>query len=286
MPELPEVETVRRGLEKRLLNFQIKELEVCRDKSIASPGGSQIFIEKMRGTSIGSWKRRGKYLFSSLYKRLDNQSHIDWGWWAVHLRMTGHFQWHEKPISPCNHTRVRFWDQNGIELRFVDMRSFGQMWWVPPESQPAKIVTGLKKLGPEPFSNEFNSDYLKSCLKKRSRSIKASLLDQSLVAGVGNIYADETLFAAGIVPYKESSKLSKNEINKICQKLKEILQKSIKEGGTTFSDFRDLEGLNGNYGDKAWVYRRSNKPCRKCGTIIKKLKLIGRGTHWCPNCQK
>ena len=289
MPELPEVETVRRGLAKNLVDFRIDKLQVCRERSIASTGGAEVFIKEMKGVQVGEWSRRGKYLFAGLKKsKVSSASQkdlINAGWWVIHLRMTGHFQWLQKEISPCTHTRVRFWNKKGIELRFVDVRSFGQMWWVPPTTHPAKIIPGIQKLGPEPFSKEFNSKYLEQSLKGRTRSIKSSLLDQSIVAGAGNIYADETLFQAGILPYKVSNKLTNEERKKLCQKLREVLLSSIKEGGTTFSDFRDLEGLNGNYGDQAWVYRRTNQPCRKCGSIIKRQVIAGRGTHWCPLCQ-
>ena len=291
MPELPEVETVRRGLSKRLINFNIEDLEVCRDRAIASPGGSAIFVEQMKGVTIGKWERRGKYLLADLKKSPNNESikkkiFFNWGSLVVHLRMTGNFQWHKNNTPPCPHTRVRFWNKKGEELRFVDIRSFGQMWWIPSKTKPEEIIKGLKTLGPEPFSKNFNPIYLKSCLKGRTRSIKSSLLDQSVVAGTGNIYADETLFAAGILPYKNSSKLTNIEIKKVCEKLEETLLSSIKEGGTTFKDFRNLEGLNGNYGEQAWVYRRTNRPCLICGTSIERKIFAGRSTHWCPNCQK
>mgnify|MGYP001391244711 CR=1 FL=1 len=148
------------------------------------------------------------------------------------------------------------------------------------------IITGLNRLGPEPFSKEFNITYFRECLKGRKRSIKATLLDQSIVAGIGNIYADESLFSAGISPFREARTIKKNELKKLKIAIVNVLKKSIGEGGTTFSDFRDLEGINGNYGGQAWVYRRSGKNCRKCGGKILREKICGRSTHWCPNCQK
>ncbi len=290
MPELPEVETVRRGLADRLANFYIHDLEVCRERAIASPGGSSVFIQNLRGSRVGEWKRRGKYLLAALYldsapEKSCDTNPIPGGWWGIHLRMTGHFQWHEHAVPPCRHTRVRFWNKKGIELRFVDTRSFGQMWWVPPQNKPEKIITGLKKLGPEPFSQSFNPKYLKQCLTGKKRPIKSALLDQSIVAGAGNIYADESLFSAGIIPSKPSGELKPIEIERLCNSLVDVLQLSIGQGGTTFSDFRNLEGLNGKYGGQAWVYRRGGQPCRKCGTKIEREILSGRGTHWCPNCQ-
>ncbi len=293
MPELPEVETVRRGLEYTLANFQIEDIEVCRERAIASPGGASVFIGNMRGVRFGSWQRRGKYLLASLLRnKLSNNQNLEKnkfhnaGWWGIHLRMTGQFQWHEEIMPPCTHTRVRFWNKDGKELRFVDTRSFGQMWWVPPEKKLEDIITGLKKLGPEPFSKDFNARYLIKILKGKKRSIKSALLDQSIVAGTGNIYADESLFAAGVLPSKPSGELTEIEIEKLCSNLIKVLKISIGKGGTTFRDFRDLEGINGNYGGQAWVYRRTNQPCRVCGTLIQRELLIGRSTHWCPKCQQ
>ena len=281
MPELPEVETVRKGLEKIASSFHVSNVEVLRDRTIASPGGTKDFVKNMKGQVLNTWQRRGKYLISQLKKDDCSES----GWLGVHLRMTGYFQFHKTPRKPCAHTRVRFWGEDGSEIRFVDIRNFGQMWWVPPESNPKLTIKGLQKLGPEPFSERFNSLYLYDLFRNKTRSIKASLLDQSVVAGTGNIYADESLFNAGILPHKESKDLTKEELERLCKSLKKILKISIGKGGTTFSDFRDLEGLKGNYGEEASVYRRTNSPCRKCGALIKREKLCGRGTHWCRNCQ-
>ena len=278
MPELPEVETVRRGLADRLNSFEIKEIEVCRARAIASPGGVDQFVAGLTGATVGAWSRRGKYLMAQLEPNR--------GSWGVHLRMTGQFQWHAKPAPPCNHTRVRFWNQSNEELRFVDVRSFGEMWWVPEGDDLDTVMTGLKRLGPEPFSDAFTGAYLKQRLKGSTRPIKTALLDQSLVAGVGNIYADESLFAAGIPPLTASGKLSIEQLVRLRDELINVLNISIGVGGTTFSDFRDLEGVNGNYGGQSWVYRRSGQPCRCCGTPISREKLSGRSTHWCPNCQR
>ncbi|HJN36199.1 MAG TPA: DNA-formamidopyrimidine glycosylase [Prochlorococcaceae cyanobacterium Fu_MAG_50] len=281
MPELPEVETVRRGLANRLKLFQIEHVEVCRERAIASPGGSVLFIRSLEGVRVGEWKRRGKYLTAHLH----GVNQVDAGLWGVHLRMTGQFQWHENDNPPCAHTRVRIWNTKGQELRFVDTRSFGQMWWVPPEVPTELVITGLKRLGPEPFSNQFNVNYLKARLQGSKRPIKSALLDQSVVAGTGNIYADESLFAAGILPQTPSGKLKTAQLEALQSNLVEVLKLSIGAGGTTFSDFRDLDGVNGNYGGQAWVYRRGGEPCRQCGEQIRRETISGRSTHWCPKCQ-
>ncbi len=282
MPELPEVETVRKGLEKLVKTFYIKKLEVLKERSIASIGGSKSFINNIKDSYLDNWDRRGKYLIGSLYTKEKNSN----GYLVVHLRMTGQFKLLEKKQLPCKHTRVRFLEESGRELRFVDIRNFGQMWYVPPSKSISEIVSGVKRLGPEPFSPDFNSYYLKEYLKKKTRSIKSALLDQETVAGVGNIYADETLFDAGINPKTKSGNLKISELKKLCNSLVKILKISIGEGGTTFSDFRDLEGINGNYGGQAWVYRRNGKSCKRCGEQILREKICGRSTHWCPNCQK
>jgi formamidopyrimidine-DNA glycosylase len=189
------------------------------------------------------------------------------------------------PKAPCRHTRVRFWNSNGEELRFVDLRSFGEMWWVPPGEALETVMTGLHRLGPEPFSDAFTPEHLAARLAGSSRPIKTALLDQALVAGVGNIYADESLFMSRIAPQTPSSRLKLNQLNKLHSSLVDVLTTSIGAGGTTFSDFRDLTGTNGNYGHAAWVYRRSGQPCRICETPIRRDKLGGRSSHWCPNCQ-
>ena len=282
MPELPEVETVRKGLNKLLNNFYIKKIEVLKERSIACNGGSEIFIKNIENCYFGDWERRGKYLIGSL----QNKDKKNKGFIVVHLRMTGQFQLLEKQIQPCKHTRVRFIEKEDKELRFVDIRNFGQMWYVPSSKKISEVVSGIKKLGPEPFSPAFNSYYLEKYFMNKKRSIKSALLDQETVAGVGNIYADEALFDAGINPKVKIGNLKKFELKKLCNSLIKVLNISIGEGGTTFSDFRDLEGINGNCGGQALVYRRTGKSCRKCGGKILREKICGRSTHWCPNCQK
>ena len=282
MPELPEVETVKKGLEKLLKDFYIQEIDVLKERTIASLGGSKSFIHNVENSYLRNWERRGKYLIGSLFNKEKDKK----GFIVIHLRMTGQFKLINTKTNPCPHTRVRFFGNKGNELRFIDVRNFGQMWHVPVTKSVSEIVSGIKRLGPEPFSHEFNSFYLEKFLKNKKRSIKSSLLDQETVAGVGNIYADETLFDAGINPKTQSRNLKNAELKKICNSLVKILNISIGAGGTSFSDFRDLEGLNGNYGGQAWVYRRSGKSCRKCGETILREKICGRSTHWCPKCQK
>lgn len=280
MPELPEVETVRRGLELQVVGFEIARVEVLRARAIASPPLPELFCSALEGCRVKAWLRRGKYLMAQLER--DNS---DGGYWGVHLRMTGQFLWMSQPQEPCRHTRVRFWNLQEQELRFVDTRSFGEMWWVPPGERPETVMTGLQKLGPEPFSPAFNPTYLAERLAGSKRPIKTALLDQGLVAGVGNIYADESLFMSRISPHTPCNRLRPQQLERLHAAVVEVLTTSIGAGGTTFSDFRDLTGTNGNYGHAAWVYRRSGEPCRVCGSPIQRDKLSGRSSHWCPNCQ-
>ncbi|MCP9840721.1 DNA-formamidopyrimidine glycosylase [Synechococcus sp. J7-Johnson] len=280
MPELPEVETVRRGLERQLSSFEIGRVEVLRQRTIAAPEQIDQFRAGLIGARVGAWSRRGKYLMAEL-----SRGGLPAGHWGVHLRMTGQFLSLEEPREPCLHTRMRCWSRQGQELRFIDVRSFGQMWFIPPGLDCSSVMTGLQKLGPEPFSAAFSAAYLSQKLKDSVRPIKNALLDQALVAGVGNIYADESLFAAGLAPQRRSGSLSLVELERLRQSLIEVLEISIGSGGTTFSDFRDLSGTNGNYGGIAWVYRRGGQPCRRCGQPIQRDRLGGRSSHWCPNCQ-
>ncbi len=293
MPELPEVETVRRGLEQKLKNFIIKKVEICRDSTVAYPIDKKDFIEGLHNSLVYKWNRRGKYLIAELRKtdknniNIENKiSFVNNGVLVVHLRMTGYFTFNNIHTNPCKHTRIRLFDNNNNELRYIDVRSFGQMWWVRDGLLPNKIIKGLGSLGPEPFSKNFNISYLTKIISNKTRTIKSILLDQTIVAGIGNIYADESLYSAGISPFREARTIKKYELNKLRIAIIEVLKKSIGAGGTTFSDFRDLEGENGNFGLQTNVYRRTGKQCRKCKNLIERKKISGRSTHWCRKCQK
>jgi len=293
LPELPEVETVRRGLEQKLNNFIVKKVEVCRDSTVAFPANKEEFMKGLQNSLLHKWNRRGKYLIAEL-KKIENENiqinekitleHN--GFLVVHLRMTGYFKFINSSSPICKHTRIRFFDKNNNELRYIDIRSFGQMWWIKQGLSPNEIIKGLGSLGPEPFSKDFNTKYLKKVISKRTKSIKSILLDQTIVAGIGNIYADESLYLAGISPFRKAQTIEKNELIKLKESIVTVLKKSIGSGGTTFSDFRDLEGENGNFGLQTNVYRRTGKECHRCGNIIKRQKITGRSTHWCPKCQK
>jgi formamidopyrimidine-DNA glycosylase len=321
VPELPEVETVRRGLNQVTLNQEIEGGDVLLDRTIAYPFSVSEFLAGLKYATITSWHRRGKYLLAQLSKSDREESrggreaeagdHTRTGgefsssisvknssptspaspaspassWLGVHLRMTGQLLWLHQDDPLQKHTRVRLFFPNKRELRFVDARTFGQMWWVPPSVPRESIITGLKQLGPEPFSADFSVEYLARKLHNRQRSIKAALLDQTLVAGVGNIYADEALFSSGIRPDTLCADLNLEQIERLRTALIQVLQASIEAGGTTFSDFLNVQGVNGNYGGVASVYGRAGEPCRVCESSIMRLKLVGRSSHFCPKCQ-
>ena len=147
-------------------------------------------------------------------------------------------------------------------------------------------MTGLQRLGPEPFADEFSFSYMQTWFERRQRPVKNALLDQAMVAGIGNIYADEALFLSGIRPNVRCDRISPKRLKTLHKAIRKVLTDSIQAGGTTFSDFRDIHGINGNYGGVAWVYDREAEPCRLCQTPIQRIKLAGRSAHYCPNCQE
>ena len=285
MPELPEVETVRRGLNRVSLNQPVRGGEVRLARTIAYPEPADIFLVGITDAQIASWYRRGKYLLAEL-KRPVGRAKVSAGWLGVHLRMTGQLLWVDQTETVQTHCRVRLFFDGNRELRYVDQRTFGRLWWVPPDQPIEAVMTGLKKLGPEPFSAAFSAAYLTAALKGRQRPIKNALLDQQLVAGIGNIYADEALFISGIRPTVRSDRLGQKRIARLYEAIVQVLTMSIESGGTTFSDFRDVHGTNGNYGGVAWVYGREGEPCRTCDREIVRIQLAGRSAHYCPSCQR
>ncbi len=281
MPELPEVETVRLGLNQLTLNQKIKTGDVLLQRTIAYPSSASEFLTGITGSAITTWHRRGKYLLAELIE----SSHPA-GWLGVHLRMTGQLLWLHQDEPLHKHTRVRLFLGDEQELRFVDQRTFGQMWWVPPGVAVESIMTGLKKLAVDPFSPEFSVEYLANKLQNRRRPIKNALLDQSVVAGLGNIYADESLFLSGVGPETLCTNLQREQIERLRASIIQVLTASIEVGGTTFSNFLNVKGVNGNYGGVALVYNRTGEPCRVCGTAITRIRLAGRSSHFCAQCQR
>ncbi len=312
MPELPEVETVRRGLNQVTLDQEITGGDVLLDRTIAYPFSVEEFLAGVKGSAIAHWHRRGKYLLAELTKERGQGSGVRGqgrptgeaeeqgkqgenlplttrpspaGWLGVHLRMTGQLLWLHRDDPLHKHTRVRLFFADERELRFVDQRTFGQMWWVPAGVATEHVITGLGKLGPDPFSADFSVEFLARKLQNR-RPIKTALLDQSVVAGLGNIYADESLFRSGVRPETLCTDLTRQQIERLRTAVIEVLEAGIAAGGTTFSNFLNVQGINGNYGGVAWVYNRAGEPCRVCSTPIQRLRLAGRSAHFCPQCQR
>ncbi|MEG4023293.1 DNA-formamidopyrimidine glycosylase [Microcoleus sp. S13C4] len=304
MPELPEVETICRGLNQATLDREMLGGDVLLNSTIARSISATDFLTKLKGKSIARWYRRGKYLLAELSQFPQAERKTEKvgefptptpsssllpskaGWLGVHLRMTGQLLWVNQSEPLQKHARVRLFFEGNQELRFVDQRTFGQMWYVPAETEVSSTVIGLKLLGPEPFSDEFTTEYLTRKLHRRARPIKTALLDQALIAGLGNIYADETLFLSGVMPTTLCADLTAEQIGRIHTAIIQVLQKAIDSGGTTFSNFLNVQGVNGNYGGVAWVYNRAGQPCRTCSTTIERIKLAGRSTHFCPACQQ
>jgi len=274
MPELPEVETIKRTLEPKLKGLSFQAVEVHLPKIIRSPA-PQEFQVKLPGMTINKIERRGKYLLFFLA----NDSIL-----ILHLRMTGKLIYclPEEPLEP--HTHIIFYLNNGFVLRYRDTRQFGRIFLV--KSEKLSLVAGLNNLGIEPFDPGFTKAFLIRELKHRHTKIKSLLIDQSFVAGIGNIYADEVLFRALIHPQRQSQTLTVREATRLYHAIQEVLQEGIESGGTSIRDYVDGEGNTGNYQNFLNVYGREGKPCPKCHRPITKNRLGGRSTHFCPVCQK
>ena len=273
MPELPEVETIRRGLEKRLLGRRITSVRIPPDTGKAVPVikgmEESAFRESVVGSAVEAVTRRGKYLMLELDTALTL---------VVHLRMTGALLFQEAPED--RFVRAIFTFDNGDEMRFTDMRKFGGFWLVDDISQ---VTTAL---GPEPFGDDFTTLSLSAALSGRKTPVKSVILDQKHVAGIGNIYADEACYAAGILPTRLALTLQANEITALHAAIREVLQAGVDSGGASFKDYRNTTGNVGSMQKMVKVFRRTGKPCYTCGTIIERVKVGGRSTHYCPACQR
>jgi len=272
MPELPEVETIRRSLSRHILNAQIQEVLVRWPGAVESCEGRE-FRDVVKGLKITSIERRGKYLLITL----------DEGWSIIaHMRMTGRLVYHPDSYEPEKHTHVVFKFTKG-ELHFTDTRKFGRLQLVRTaqrEKQPA-----LAKLGPEPLEESFSAKELGRRLASRKQAIKVVLLDQTLVAGIGNIYADEALFKAGIAPERLANSLTEEETDRLYTAICQVLRDGIAAKGTSFRDYRDANGEKGDFQNELNVYGRGGEPCRCCGQLLSRIRLGGRATVFCSNCQ-
>jgi len=274
VPELPEVETVCRGLQSKIIGDTISDAKVLRDDSIAYPSVRE-FSRSIRGHQFRRVHRRGKYILIDL----DNGAGL-----AVHLRMSGRLMIVDKKAPPERFLRVRIGLSSGRDLRFEDMRVFGRIWYVPPGHTFAEIIPTLAELGIEPLE-DLDGAHLGRVLKGKKQAIKSALLDQRVLAGVGNIYADEALFRSGIHPLRSAGALKPKELQALASAVREVLENAIRARGTTLRDYRDSDGVNGNYQHSSWVYGREGEPCKTCGREIERTKIGGRSSHFCTACQ-
>lgn len=274
MPELPEVEIVKRTLQLKLGGLAFESAEVFLPKVIRTPDPSRL-SEMIAGKKIIKLGRRGKYLLM----------HLSGGFSLVfHLRMTGRLTYCEKEHPMDKYTHVVFDLDNGCQLRFADMRQFGRIWLLLTDS--LESLSGFKDLGVEPFDEIFTRDFLKKELRRRHSRIKPLLLDQTFIAGLGNIYTDEVLHRARINPERLATTLNAREVAHLYRAILEVLQEGIEHRGTTVRDFIDGDGRTGQYQDMLRVYSREDKPCPACGKGIVKKKIGGRSSYYCPACQK
>lgn len=272
MPELPEVETIRLTILPKLKGRKIVSGEILHEKMLLGISPEEFF-QRVSGRLITGLERRGKYLLLEL----ENNLVI-----GLHLRMTGRLSVETSGSLLEKAIYFRLFLDNGTELRFRDQRKFGKVFLYEREKPPLALVN----LGPEPLSPEFTVSVLKERLGRRSLAIKKALLNQEIIAGIGNIYADEALFAAGIHPARPVNSLTDAEIDALYHAVRKVLNEGIEFRGTTFRDYRDGEGRAGSYQNKLRVYGQKGKICSQCGGLIHKMNFGGRGTHFCPMCQK
>ncbi|MCG9969382.1 DNA-formamidopyrimidine glycosylase [Pelotomaculum terephthalicicum JT] len=274
MPELPEVETIMRTLQPKLTGLKFIDAQIMLPKIIRTPDIDE-FKEKITGKKILKINRRGKYLLFILSDGLNL---------VFHLRMTGSLVYCQQNESLSKYTHIILVLNNGFHLRYADMRQFGRIWLLPASSM--NDLTGYKNLGIEPLEAVFTLSYLKKELKRRHVRIKSLLLDQTFIAGLGNIYTDEVLHRAEINPERLANTLTPREITRLYHAVRDVLQEGIENRGTTVRDFIDGNGRPGGYQKLLRVYHREGKPCRCCGQNIVRKKIGGRSTYFCPACQK
>lgn len=274
MPELPEVETIRRDLEEQVEGKRIEKVIIKNEKSVKVPSPRE-FIQKMERKVFDEMHRRGKYLIL----RLDSEDSL-----VLHLGMTGSLIY-SKAGEDMDYSRVVFLLENNAQLSFTDVRGFGGLWFVP-DGKFEEVVPTLANLGPEPLETDFTLEKFKQLLKDRKGKIKTLLMDQSFIAGVGNVYAQEALFLSGIHPTRGPSSLLDREIEKLYRNLVHVLREAISYRGSSINNYVDLVGRQGSYEPRLRVYGQAGSNCPQCGHVIERMEVGGRGTYFCPRCQK
>ncbi len=270
---MPEVETVRKTLAALTLNKKIKHVTVWYPNII--DGDSHDFAQKVKGKTILKIDRYAKFL---LIRLSDNYTIVS------HLRMEGKYHLVKNSTPKDKHDHVEFSFSDGTSLRYNDVRKFGRMQLVITGTE--RKVTGLSKLGPEALSREFSSDYFIKALKKKKKNIKNTLLDQTVVSGLGNIYVDECLWQAKIHPESLAEKIPALSVKLLHEAINQTIAEAIKFGGTTVHSFLNAAGKTGLYQEHLKVYGHAGQACPRCGEKLKKIKVNGRGTTFCPSCQK
>jgi len=288
MPELPEVETIVRDLNKKVLRRTFLDVWTDFKKLIKRPKNFEEFKKEIKKEKIERIWRRGKNILFNLsgektlliHQKLTG--HLLYGAWNME-----HGTWNPKIKGSLQekvntYIHLLFTFDNGQQLALSDLRKFAKVELLNKK----ELMEELKEIGPEPLEKDFTFEKFKKILQQTRGKIKQVLMDQTVIAGIGNIYSDEILWQARIHPLRDVLKLNEKELNRIYQAMREILPKAIKLGGESISDFRRLSGQRGYFDKERKVYRREGEKCGRCGTIIERLKLAGRSAHFCPQCQK
>ncbi len=273
MPELPEVETVKRVLSKKIIGKKIVDVEVLFDKLLKNTT-KENFENTIKNQTIVDIKRFGKYLILSL----DNNDIL------IHLRMEGKLFYYDKKEEITKHDHIIFYFKDGSTLKYNDVRKFGTFDLLKKEEYLK--YPKVKKLGVEANSIDLTKEYLKNKLKKSNKKIKIDLLDQTIINGLGNIYVDEVLFASQIHPESISKNLNDKDLENIVENSRAILNDAIKKGGTTIKSFAASDQIKGSFQEFLKVYKKKDQECGVCKTTIEKIVVGGRGTHYCPKCQR
>lgn len=274
MPEMPEVEIIRRYLDKMVQGQQIMSVDIVLPRMIKWPDPEK-FRSLVTGQRIESMARRGKYLLMELTGGREV---------VFHLRMTGRLVYEPEGVNHDSHARVIFKLGNGASLVYGDTRTLGTIHGL--QAGERWRLKGLSEMGPEPLSDDFTAEYLQGVAQKRKGAIKSFLLNQKYISGIGNIYADEALFLAGIHPQRPANMLTETECRKLAAAVNEVIAAGIADGGTTFRDYQNGAGGKGGHQEHLYAYGRTGQPCRKCGTPMERITVGGRGTHFCPQCQE
>ncbi|WP_028453623.1 bifunctional DNA-formamidopyrimidine glycosylase/DNA-(apurinic or apyrimidinic site) lyase [Chitinilyticum aquatile] len=270
MPELPEVETTRRGIAGHVAGAAVKEL-IVRNSRLRWPVPEELG-ERVAGQVIRRVSRRAKYLLFE----------FDSGVLLVHLGMSGSLRALSQPFPPEKHEHIDLVLDNGMRLRYRDPRRFGAWLWAEADGQAHPL---LAELGPEPLSGQFSPDWLAKCCAGRKTAIKSLIMDNHHVVGVGNIYAAESLFRAGIHPLRPAGLLAAREIAVLVEAIKAVLTEAITAGGSTLRDYVDTDGKAGYFMLNCFAYGREGLPCRVCGTPMQQIRLGQRASCFCPKCQ-